>query len=260
MGYAPFDLSGKVALITGGNGGIGLGMAEALAQAGADIAIWGTNEEKNAAATEKLTAHGVKAVSMLVDVSDEARVNEATAEVVAKLGRIDTCVANAGIAVYPGKFNAFDTAAYRKVLSVNLDGLFFTLRAAADHMVDRAGAGDPGGSLVGISSVSAISGAPRNQPYAATKGAVIAAMKGIAVEFARYGIIANTVLPGWIMTDMAAPMLEAENFEDKVLPRVPAGRWGAPEDLGGIAVYLSSSAARYHTGQEFVICGGYTIF
>jgi len=260
MAFEPFDLTGKVALVTGGNSGIGLGMAEGLARAGADIAIWGTNPGKNEAATEKLSAHGVKVLSQIVDVVDESRVQSALDEAVDHFGRIDTCVANAGIGSRAPSFHELETDSYRNVMSINLDGLFFTLRAVAGHMVERARNGDPGGSLIGMSSTSAIMGAARNQHYAATKGAIIPIMKGLAVEYARYGIRANSILPGWIMTDLAAPGLNSEVFQQKVLPRVPMRRWGQPEDFSGIAVYLASDASSYHTGQEFVICGGYTVF
>ena len=260
MAYKPFDLTGKVALVTGGNGGIGLGMAEALAQAGSDIVIWGTNAEKNLAAEGRLTAYGVRVKAQKVDVADETQVAEAMQEAIAAMGRIDTVIANSGIGGGARSFSEFSTETYRKVLSVNLDGVFFTFREACKHMVERANAGDPGGSLAVVSSLSAISGAARNQAYAATKGAVISMIYGLAVEHARYGVRANAILPGWIATDMTAGAQSAPAFAEKVIPRVPMRRWGEPADFGGIAVYLASDASKFHTGDSFLIDGGYAIF
>src|ERR1700761_7441607 len=185
MAYAPFNLKGKVALVTGGNRGIGYGMAEALAQAGADVVIWGSNAEFNTAAEGKLAAHGVRIKAQQVNVADEKAVAEAMEEAVAAMGRVDTVIANAGIGGGAKSFAEFPTDVYRRVLAVNLDGVFFTMREACKHMVARAQAGDPGGSLVVTSSLSAISGAARNEAYAGTKGAVISMMKGLAVEHAR---------------------------------------------------------------------------
>lgn len=260
MAYSPFNLTGKVALITGGNGGIGLGMADAMAQSGADIVIWGTNEEKNRAAEASLKKHGVRVASFKVDVSNEAEVASAMKQSVAQMGRVDTVIANAGIGAASRSFIEMTTEQYRKVLSVNLDGVFFTMREAARHMRERAATGDKGGSLVGIASVAAIEGAARNEHYAATKGGVISMMKSIAVEFARDGVRANTILPGWIATDMTAGAQTSPAFTEKVIPRVPMRRWGEPADFGGIAVYLASNASAFHTGDTFVIDGGYTIF
>ncbi|MBX3496204.1 MAG: SDR family oxidoreductase [Parvibaculum sp.] len=260
MAYKPFDLSGKVALITGGNGGIGLGMADAIAQSGADVAIWGTNEDKNKRAAEQLRAHGVKVYARKVDVSDEKQVVDGIGATVKDLGRIDAVFANAGVGFGAPSFIGMTTETYRKTLAVNLDGVFFTLREAARHMVDRAKAGDAGGSLVGIASLAAIEGAARNEAYAATKGGVISMIKSIAVEHARYGMRANAILPGWIATDMTAQAQAAPAFAEKVIPRVPARRWGEPEDFGGVAVYLTSDASSYHSGDTFVVDGGYAIF
>lgn len=260
MSYKPFDLSGKVALVTGGNGGIGLGMADAIAQSGADVAIWGTNEDKNKKAAEQLRAHGVKVYTRKVDVSDEAQVVDGIGATVKELGRIDAVFANAGVGFGAPSFIEMSTEVYRKTLAVNLDGVFFTLRESARHMVERAKSGDAGGSLVGIASLAAIEGAARNEAYAATKGGVISMIKSIAVEHARYGMRANAILPGWIATDMTAQAQAAPAFAEKVIPRVPARRWGEPADFGGVAVYLTSDASTYHSGDTFVIDGGYAIF
>ena len=261
MTYKPFDLTGKVALVTGGNGGIGYGMVEALAQSGADIVIWGSNGTKNAAAEERLKATGVRVLTQIVDVADEEAVRAGMVEAVARMGRVDTVVANAGIGGGAPSFSDFSTETYRRVLSVNLDGVFFTFREACKHMVARAGEGDrAGGSLVVISSLSALDGAPRNEAYAATKGAVISMIRAIAVEHARYGIRANAILPGWIATDMTAGAQGNDKFNDAVIKRVPVRRWGQPADFGGMAVYLASDASTFHTGDSFLIDGGYGIF
>ncbi|MCI3181288.1 2-deoxy-D-gluconate 3-dehydrogenase [Caulobacter sp. CCUG 60055] len=260
MAYAPFDLTGKVALVTGGNRGIGFGMAEALTQAGADVVIWGSNHDRNIEAEGKLTRHGRRVLAQVVDVSNEQAVVEAMAEAATAMGRIDTVIANAGVGYGAPSFVDMTTETYRKVLAVNLDGVFWTFREACRHMVERARSGDPGGSIVGIASLAAIEGAARNEAYAATKGAVISMVKSVAVEHARYGVRANAILPGWIATDMTAGAQENKAFADKVIPRVPARRWGEPADFGGMAVYLASDASSYHSGDTLVIDGGYAIF
>jgi NAD(P)-dependent dehydrogenase (short-subunit alcohol dehydrogenase family) len=260
VAYQPFNLKGKVALITGGNRGIGFGMAEALAQAGADVVIWGSNAERNLEAEGKLTTHGVRVLAQKVDVSIEHEVVDAMAEAVAAMGRVDTVIANAGIGFGSPALGEMTIDGWRRVMAVNLEGAFFTCREACKHMIERAKSGDPGGSIVVTSSLSAISGAARNEAYAATKGAVISMIKGIAVEHARYGVRANVILPGWIATDMTAGAQESKAFAEKVIPRVPFRRWGQPEDFGGIAVYLASDAASYHSGDSFIIDGGYSIF
>jgi NAD(P)-dependent dehydrogenase (short-subunit alcohol dehydrogenase family) len=235
-------------------------MVEALAQAGADVVIWGSNGAKNADAEARLKPTGVKVLTQVVNVADEAAVAAGMSEAVAQMGRIDTVVANAGIGGGARSFSEFETDTYRRVLSVNLDGVFFTFREACKHIVARAVAGDPGGSLVAISSLSAIDGAARNEAYAATKGAVISMIRAIAVEHARYGVRANAILPGWIATDMTKGAQDNQTFTDRVITRVPARRWGEPSDFGGVAVYLASDASRYHSGDSFVIDGGYAIF
>jgi NAD(P)-dependent dehydrogenase (short-subunit alcohol dehydrogenase family) len=258
--YKPFDLTGKVALVTGGNRGIGLGMAEALAQAGADIVIWGTNEARNAEAVTALKAHGTRIAASRIDVSQEGEVVDGMREAVAQMGRIDSVFANAGIGLAARSFTEITADAFRKVHAVNEDGVFYTLREAAKHMTERAKNGDAGGSLVGVASLAGIEGAGRNQHYGASKGAVISMMRGIAVELARYGVRANTIAPGWIATDMTQRAQDNPAFAERVIPRVPMRRWGKPEDFGGIAVYLASDASAYHTGDLFIVDGGYTVF
>jgi NAD(P)-dependent dehydrogenase (short-subunit alcohol dehydrogenase family) len=258
MSYPPFDLTGKVALITGGNSGIGLGMAEALAQAGAAVAIWGTSTEKNRAAEAALAKHGGRVLVLACDVANEAAVDAAFADTVRALGRVDTCFANAGMSGRSSGQGFVDMTAeeWRRVLAVNLDGAFFTLRAAARHMVGRPG----GGSLVVTASLAAISGQARGEHYAASKGGLVSMMKALAVELARHGIRANAILPGWIDTPMTDKALHWDKFIERVLPRVPVRRWGVPADFGAIAIYLASDASAYHTGDTFVIDGGYMNF
>mgnify|MGYP001613499264 CR=1 FL=1 len=255
-----FDLKGKVALVTGGNGGIGLGMAEGLAAAGADLVIWGSNPDKNATAEAKLRASGRRVLVQRCNVADEAQVDACFADALAKMGRVDACFANAGVSQARTAFHELETQEWRRVLSVNLDGAFFTLRAAARHMVARAKNGDPGGRLIGMASTAAVHGAARAQGYAASKGGLIAVIRALAVELARYGVTANSILPGWIETEMTAAGVADAKFSAAVLPRIPLRRWGRKEDFAGIAVYLASDASRYHTGDSFVIDGAYTIF
>jgi NAD(P)-dependent dehydrogenase (short-subunit alcohol dehydrogenase family) len=259
MAFNPFDLTGKVGLVTGGNGGIGLGMAEGLAAAGAKVAIWGQNPQKNADAQAKLKAYGVDVLVQTVDVNDEAAVVAGVAQVLKTLGRLDFCAANAGVGG-GAPFHEMTTDKWRRVTTVNLDAVFWTFREAAKHMIERAQNGDPSGSLLVTSSTSAIHGAPKNQAYAATKGAVLSMVRGLAVEYARYGIRANSVLPGWIRSDMTAAAQKWDKFNDQVIGRVPMRRWGEPEDFSGLAVYLASDASKFHTGDSFVIDGGYTIY
>ena len=255
--YQPFDLTGKVALVTGGNSGIGLGMARAMAQAGADVAIWGTNAHKNAAAKAQLGASGRAVLALECDVSDETAVEAAFAETVGRLGRVDGCFANAGVSGRgTASFLEMSGEEWRRVLKVNLDGAFYTLRAAARHMVQRGG----GGVLVGTASLAAIEGAPRSEHYAASKGAMISMIRALAVEFARHAIRANAILPGWIETDMTQNAIANQKFANNVRPRIPMRRWGTGDDFGGIAVYLMSSASAYHTGDTFLIDGGYALF
>jgi NAD(P)-dependent dehydrogenase (short-subunit alcohol dehydrogenase family) len=250
--FADFDLSGRGVLVTGANTGIGLGMANALARAGADVAIWGRNAERNAAAAAQLRGHGGKAVALACDVRDEESVEAAFAATLAELGQVDACFANAGIGCPFIPFVEQKLDDWRAVIGANLDGAFLTLRAAARHMVERG----EGGSLVGISSIGAVDGMARAQGYAASKAGIGAMMSGIAVELGRHGIRANTLLPGFVETSMTT-YLAKPKIAEAVLPRIPAGRWGTPTDFGGIAVYLASDASVYHSGDLFCVDGGY---
>ena len=257
MAYAGFDLNGRVALVTGGNGGIGLGFAEAVAQAGADIAIWGQNPAKNEAARARLEATGRRVLALQVDVGDAAAVDDAFARTVDTLGRVDGVFANAGVGGgHRAGFETMPDEEWDRVMRINLDGVFYTFRAACRHMVARGG----GGSLVGTASLAARMGAARAEHYGATKAAVIGMMQGLAVEYARHGIRANAVLPGWVETEMTDGLFGNARFAEAVMPRIPMRRWGKPADFGGIAVYLMSDASSWHTGDSILIDGGYVLF
>ena len=251
-----FNLRGKVALVTGGNRGIGLGFANALARAGADVAIWGTDARRNETAASSLRACGRRVHVETCDVGDSAAVDRAFASTVSALGRVDACFANAGVAGFKQPFTALSDDEWRRVMRINLDGAFHTLRAASAHMIERGG----GGSLIATASLAAIEGAARSAHYGATKGALVSLVRALAVELGKHGIRANAVLPGWIETDMTAAATGNDAFSNAVLPRIPARRWGRPEDFGGIAVYLASDASRYHNGDCLVIDGGYRLF
>ena len=257
MSYEAFDLTGKVAVVTGGNGGIGLGFARALAAAGADVSIWGTNPEKNAAAEKELQAINSSASAVQCNVAEEAQVEECMASVIERYGRIDGCFPNAGIGTQNQKpFFEHSNEDWHSVLDVNLTGVFFTLRAATRQMVEQG----EGGSLVLTSSGTAIQGSAKGHAYAASKGAMLAMMMGLSVEMARYGITSNAIIPGWIETDMTAGLFGWDKFVDNVMPRIPMRRWGQPDDFGAIAVYLMSEASRWHTGDVIKIDGGFSIF
>ena len=256
-----FDLTGKVAVITGGNGGIGLGMAEALAEAGCAVAIWARNAEKNARALHRLKTAGGRAEAMVCDVSDASSVAAAMERTLALFGRVDGCFANAGVG--GGGRRSFierPLEEWRKLLATNLDGAFLTLQAAARHMVERAGQGDAFGRLVVTSSLASIFGTARNEHYAASKAALNALVAALAVELARHGITANAILPGWIKSEMTEGIMGNEKFVGAVMPRIPMRRFGEPQDFGGIAVYLMSKTSAYHTGDCFLIDGGYALF
>ena len=256
MAFSNFNLEGKVALVTGGNSGIGLGFAEGLAEAGADVCIWGTNEKKNEAAGEKLKQYGRKVLTMRCDVGDQAQVTECFAKTVEAMGKVDSCFANAGIGSRGTPFNQMTIDEWRDIFRVNMEGVFFTFQTAIKHMME----GGHGGSLVATSSSSAIFGAPRGEHYAATKSGLLAMVRGLAVEFARYNIRANSILPGWIDTAMTERALSTDAFQSRVLKRIPVRRWGVGSDFSGIAVYLASDASAYHTGDQFMIDGGYACF
>ncbi|HOA93324.1 MAG TPA: SDR family NAD(P)-dependent oxidoreductase [Quisquiliibacterium sp.] len=256
--YQPFDLTGRTAVVTGGNGGIGLGMARALLASGAQVVIWGSNAAKTEAARAQLAAEGGKVHALVCNVGDEAAVDKAFGESVALLGgRVDACFANAGVSSKkPTPLVEMDYEEFRRVQQINVDGVFFTFRAAARHMVKSG----TGGSLVATASTAAIEGAARNSHYGASKGAVTSFCRALAVELARHKIRVNSILPGWIVTDMTARATADEKFTANVMPRIPARRWGAIDDFGGAAVWLASDASSYYTGEQLIIDGGYTKF
>jgi NAD(P)-dependent dehydrogenase (short-subunit alcohol dehydrogenase family) len=250
-----FDLTGKVALVTGGNSGIGLGFSRALARAGAQVMIWGRRTDANTAAVEKLGAFG-KVEADVVDVSDEAAIIAGMARLIDRMGRLDIVVANAGIAT-TSPFAEMDAATYYGLLNVNLHGAVFTLREAAKHMVARAAAGDPGGSMILCGSGSIFQGVPTLAHYAIAKGALNALSKTLAAELGPHGVRCNVIAPGFIQTEMTMgdPAVGAY-LTEMVTAKTPLGRAGTPEDLEGAVVYLASDASRYHTGDTLVIDGG----
>lgn len=257
--YTPFDLSGRCAVVTGGNGGIGYGMARALLAAGATVAIWGSNPEKTARAKAALATEAGDAArvhAFVCDVGDEAQVEASFAASVAALGRVDACFANAGVSSKGTPMLEMSLEEFRRVQRINVEGVFLTFRAAARHMA----ASGQGGALVATASTAAIEGAARNSHYGASKGAVTSYVRALAVELARHRIRVNSILPGWIVTDMTEKSVNNPKFADAVMPRIPVRRWGTMDDFGGIAVYLASDASAYTTGEQFVIDGGYTKF
>jgi NAD(P)-dependent dehydrogenase (short-subunit alcohol dehydrogenase family) len=245
------DLTGHVAVVTGGNRGIGLGLARGLVDAGATVAIWARDEKRTAEACAELG----RAVGVRCDVADEAQVTNAMADTVAELGKVDSVFANAGVGGL-SPFVDMSLAEWRRVMSVNLDGAFLTLREGARHLVERG----EGGSLVAVSSVSAVHGAPRQEHYAASKTALLALVRGLAVELARHRIRCNSIMPGWTATEMLEPGMGNTKWVDAILQRTPARRWGEPDDFGAIAAYLADPTLTFHTGDSIVVDGGYSVF
>ena len=260
MSNTLFDCTGKVTLVTGGNGGIGLGFARGIAKQGGSLAIWARNAEKNAAAKADLLAAGATRVeTYVVDVSSEDAILAGYDKFMTDFGRIDCVFANSGAA--PGFNSVFDmpTAEWHKFLDVALHGAFITLREAARHMVKRAEAGEPGGSLVACGSLSLFQGLPGKQNYAASKAGVAAIIRCMAVEFGPHAIRANVVAPGLIMT----PMMGGETNEAAIAghfgPQVPLKRVGQVSDFEGIGAFLCSDASSFITGETITIDGGYMV-
>ncbi|MGK8485313.1 SDR family NAD(P)-dependent oxidoreductase [Nocardia asiatica] len=251
-----FDLTGHVAVVTGGNSGIGLGFARGLAKAGADLCIVGRNAERNQAAAAELRSFGGRVLALSCDVGEEQQVVDTFGRAAAELGRIDSCFVNAGVMQGFIPFVETDLAEFRRVTSINLDAAFVTLREAAKVMLAQG----EGGSLVATASLAARQGVPRGQSYAASKAGLIAMVNSIAVELAKHGIRANSVLPGWVETPMTEGAFAWDRFRERVHPRIPVQRWGQPSDFESVAVYLASPTSAYHTGDTLLIDGGYSMF
>ena len=249
-----FSLAGKTALVTGGNGGIGLGMARGLGQAGATIVVVGRNEEKCAAASRELQALGVRAQALPTDVTDEAAVQRLFAQVQERHGRLDILVNNAGGTVRKAPQD-FTLDEWNGVMDVNLTSMFLCARAAHPLMV-RAGAG----KIINIASILSIFGAPYATAYCASKGGIVQFTKSLAIAWAGDRIQVNAVLPGWIDTDLTVgARAQVAGLNERVLARTPAGRWGQPADLAGIAVFLASRASDFVTGAAIPVDGGYSV-
>ena len=250
-----FDLSGKVALVTGGNGGIGLGIAKGLAGAGASVVVAARNEEKTDAAIDELIALGSNAAGLTIDVGDEQSIKAVVAEAIERYGRLDILVNNAGTTVRK-RPEAFEATDWDLVQDVNLRGSFICCREAYPHMVEQGG-----GKIINIGSMTSIFGLEWGAPYAASKGGVVQMSKSLAIAWAAQNIQINAILPGWISTDMTAPI--KKTFPERhaqITSRIPDGRWGEPSDFAGIAVFLASGASDYVTGTAIPVDGGYSVF
>jgi NAD(P)-dependent dehydrogenase (short-subunit alcohol dehydrogenase family) len=255
----PFDLTGKVTLVTGANSGLGLGWATAVAQAGGDVVIWGRRTDANERAAAALREHGGRVLAQAIDVSDEEQVVNGVAAALEEMGRIDGVVANAGISTVPPAFAELTSAMWHELLDVSLHGAYYTLRETVRHMVARADAGDPGGSLVTCGSLTATNGVPRIAHYSAAKGALAAMTRSLAVELGSRGIRANMVLPGRIATSLGDSTPEEKEQQVERSLVIPIARMGRPEDCAGIVVYLLSDAASYHTGDLITVDGGLAV-
>jgi 2-dehydro-3-deoxy-D-gluconate 5-dehydrogenase len=248
-----FDLSGRVAVVTGGNGGIGLGMAKGMAQAGAIIVVAGRQADKNAAAVKEIEALGAKASAVAVDVKDETSVTAMVAQAVARFGRLDILVNNAGMSIRKPP-NEYTLAEWQQVIDINLTGAFLCSHAAYPAMV-KAG----GGKMINIGSMMSIFGAPYAAAYAASKGGIVQMSKAMATAWAKDNIQVNAILPGWIDTDLTkAARQQVQGLHERVLARTPAGRWGVPDDFAGTAVFLASAASDFVTGAALAVDGGYS--
>jgi 2-deoxy-D-gluconate 3-dehydrogenase len=248
-----FELSGKVAIVTGGNGGIGLGMAKGLAEAGAAIVVAGRDAEKNARAVQEIAALGVKAAAVETDVTQEDSCQVMVREAVARFGRVDVLVNNAGINIRKQP-QEYTLAEWHAILDTNLTSAFVCSQLVYPEMKQTGG-----GKIINIGSMMSLFGASFLAPYGASKGGVMQLTKSLAAAWAPDNIQVNAVLPGWIDTDLTRRGRQAiPELHDRVLARTPAGRWGDPDDLAGIAVFLASAASDFITGTAIPVDGGYS--
>jgi NAD(P)-dependent dehydrogenase (short-subunit alcohol dehydrogenase family) len=245
------SLHGRTVLVTGGNRGIGLGLACGVAAAGASVVIWGRDEAANAAAKKHLAEYGGTVEAISCELSDESSVIAAFSRTVEVTGRVDAVFANAGRSSTFAPFHEQTDDEWRKVMGVNLGGVVFTMRAAIKHMLELG----QGGSLVGVASMAARVGMRNYSPYSASKAAVVALMQTLAVEYARNGIRANAVLPGWIDTDMT--VAASPKLREKITRRTPIARFGTPDDFAGVAAFLADPTQAFHTGDTLLLDGGY---
>jgi 2-deoxy-D-gluconate 3-dehydrogenase len=249
----PFDLTGRVAVVTGGNGGIGLGMAKGLAAAGAAVTVAARNAEKGEAAAAMLAASGAGNGFIAFDVADEGSCRAMIEDVVARFGRLDILINNAGASIRkpPEDYTA---AEWHTVLDTNLTGALFCSQAAYPAMKEAGG-----GKIINIGSMYSIFGTSYGAAYAASKGALVQLTKSLAIAWAKDNIQVNAVLPGWIDTELTqAARRQVTGLHDRVLARTPAGRWGVPEDLAGIAVFLAAPASDFVTGAAIPVDGGFS--
>jgi NAD(P)-dependent dehydrogenase (short-subunit alcohol dehydrogenase family) len=252
-----FDLTGRVVMATGGNSGIGLGFLTGCARQGADVVIWDRNAAGHESAAETLREAGAgRTFALTVDVSDEDQVAAAMHETVARMGRVDCALANAGFTTRAESFPDMTSAMWHELLAVNLHGAFYTLREVSRHMRDRARAGERGGSIVVTGSLSIFHGIQGMEHYAAAKGALATIVRGMAVELGPYAIRVNMIAPGFIMTNMTADSPEAKPVVEHMARITPLGRPGDITDIEGPAAYLASDASKFQTGDILVIDGG----
>jgi 2-deoxy-D-gluconate 3-dehydrogenase len=247
-----FELSGRVAVVTGGNGGIGRGIALGLARAGAAVAILARNEDRNRAVLGELLALGGGAIALRLDVTERAALAPAMAEVERQLGPVDILVNNAGIAI-PGGVLKAEAAAWDRVLETNLNSCFLLSQIAARSMAARRR-----GKIINIASEYSRFGNAIAPSYAASKGGLVQLTKSMAVELAAHNIQVNAMVPGWIESDMTAP-IKGRPFYDEIIRRTPAGRLGMPEECAGAAIFLASPASDFVTGATIFVDGGYAI-
>jgi 2-deoxy-D-gluconate 3-dehydrogenase len=246
------SLKGKVAVVTGGNGGIGLGFATGLAQDGADIAIWARNIEKSEAAVKKLKSLGINAKAFNVDVADKNQINQGMIDTEKEFGGVDILVANAGINIRKAPENYLPDEVDR-IIKVNLTGVFDCCQAVYPSMKKRGG-----GKIITVGSLTSVFGFGIAPIYSATKGAVVQLTMSLANSWGRDNIQVNSVLPGWIKTELTEQTRSLPDFVNKVLDRTPAGRWGEPIDFAGIAKFLGSSDSDFITGVAIPVDGGFT--